>query len=46
MDIDDHAIDFIPILRLTIMWWNTISYRDVNSDSSMKMNQIVTSLCG
>ena len=43
---DDHAIHFIPILRLTIILWDTISSREVNLDSSMKINQILTSLCG
>ena len=44
---DDHAIHFIPILRWTIILWDmTISSREVNLDSSMKINQILTSLCG
>ena len=34
---DDHAIHFIPILRLTIILWDTISSREVNLDSSMKL---------
>ena len=34
---DDHAIHFIPILRWTIILWDTISSREVNLDSSMKL---------
>ena len=43
---DNHAIDLIPILRLTIILWDTISSREVNLGSSMKINQIATSLSG
>ena len=38
----DHAIDLIPILRLPIILWDTISSREVNLGSSMKINQTIS----
>ena len=43
---NNHAIDFTPILLLTIILWDTISSGEVNLGSSMKINHTAISLSG